>query len=136
MAKFGFGHSIDDHVFSDLFDSVDEVIGFAEQVWKDRDKDYFYDDKHSIITVWYVRELDISEFVPDIDDIAGRIEEMFYDECPLEYELKVEIVDRDAAKADWRAFVGKYFRLPCKYVSDGEVGRYDLKAHKWIKEDE
>lgn len=135
MAKFGFGRN-DDHVFGDLFGSVDEVIGFAQRAYDQDDGRYFHDEEHPVIHVFSIRDLAVTEFMPSLDDIAEEMADKFFDEYPIDCADGVKIPDRKSAEADWEAFVEKHFRLPYTSVADDIIGRYDLKAHRWLKEDE
>lgn len=133
--KMLFGFGIDDiSLFAETFDTVDELIGFAEKEYDEHNDEYFDEDQHCIL-VSYVKKVSASDFAPSLDDIADQMTDKFYSEHNINDNSVVTYYPKDEAEKEWKAFVEKYFDIPYTLIGYANVGWYDLNEHKWIKKD-
>lgn len=78
--KYGFGLS-ETECFSDMFDSIDELIAFAQDAYEHPDGNYLdedLDDYPDVIWVGIIEEVNVTQFAPSLDDIADQITDQFY----------------------------------------------------------
>jgi len=130
---FGFG--VDDtKLFAETFDTVDELIEFAQKEYDEQNDVYFYEDQHCIL-VSHVMKVSASDFAPSLDAIADQMTDMFYSEHNIDDYSDVTYYPKDEAEKEWKAFIEKYFDIPCTLIGYADVGWYDLKNHKWIEKD-
>lgn len=134
MAKYGFGRS-EEHVFGDTFDSVEQVIEFAQRAFDEKNEEYFDDKDRCFIYVFSIVELSVTEFMPSLDDIADSMTDSLYGEHNVDSDAEVTYGPKEEAKKEYEAFIKKYFALPFNLVADGIIGKYDLKKHCWLKEE-
>ena len=135
--KYGFGLS-DTECFTDMFDSIDEVIAFAQDAYDHPDGNYWdedMDDYTDVILVGIIEEVNVTQFAPSLDDIADQITDQFYCEHNVDDDDVCHINSREEAEKEWKAFVEKYFELPSNtsVVINWTIGRYDLKTHEWVE---
>lgn len=130
-----FGFSVDDtKLFVETFDTVDELIEFAQKEYDEQNDEYFDEDQHCIL-VSYVKEVSASDFAPSLDDIADQMTDKFYSEHNIDDDSDVTYNPKDEAEKEWKAFIEKYFDIPYTLIGYADVGWYNLKEHKWIKND-
>ena len=127
---FGFGVN-DTRLFGETFDTVEELIEFAQKEFDEENEDYFDEDQHCIL-VSHVEEVSASEFAPSLDDIADDMTDRFYTQHPIDEDDEVHYSNKEEAKKEWEAFIEKYFDIPCTLIGYADVGWYDLKEHKWL----
>ncbi len=129
---FGFG--VDDtKLFAETFDTVDELIEFAQKEYDEQNDEYFDEDQNCIL-VSYVKEVSASDFAPSLDDIADQMTDKFYSEHNIDDDSDVTYNPNDEAEKEWKAFIEKYFDIPYTLIGYADVGWYNLKEHKWIDE--
>jgi hypothetical protein len=136
--KYCFGLS-QERCGTDTFDTIDELLEFAEKCYKDCDGEYwdydgctFPDDYKSVIYIGIACEVEPKDFAPSLDDIADQMTDSFYSEHPIDDDQDVQITDRKEAEKAWDEFVTKYFELPCSITATW-IGTYDLKKHDWVE---
>lgn len=135
--KYGFGIS-ETECFTDMFDSIDELIAFAQDAYEHPDGNYWdedWDDYPDVIWVGIIEKVNVTQFAPSLDDIADQMTDQFYCEHNIDDDDTCHISNREEAEKEWKAFVEKYFELPnnTSVVINWTIGRYDVKAHKWIE---
>jgi hypothetical protein len=134
--KYGFGLS-DTECFCDMFDTVEEVIEFADGCYKNPDGNYWdedMDDYPDCIYIGTIEHHTASDFAPSLDDIADQMTDSFYCEYNIDDNKDVSILNRKDAEVEWKAFIEKYFEIPGTYMATWNVGIYDLKEHKWVEQ--
>lgn len=132
--KYGFG--IDDtHCETEMFDSIEEVLEYAQASWDEQDGNPFDSDcdYSGCIYVGTIEHYAPSDFAPDIDDIADTMTDKFYSEHNIDDDADVQVYKRKEAEAELKAFINKYFDIPCTYIASWNVGCYDLKERKWVE---
>lgn len=128
-----FGFSVDDtKLFDETFDTVDELIEFAQKEYDEQNDEYFDEDQHCIL-VSYVKEVSASDFAPSLDDIADQMTDKFYSEHNIDDDSDVTYNPKDEAEKEWKAFIEKYFDIPYTLIGYADVGWYNLKEHEWIE---
>lgn len=128
---FGFG--VDDtKLFAETFDTVDELIKFAQKEYNEQNEEYFDEDQHCIL-VSYVKQVSASDFAPSLDDIADQMTDKFYSEHNIDDDSDVTYNPKDEAEKEWKAFIEKYFDIPYTLIGYAYVGWYNLKEHEWIE---
>ena len=131
--KYAFGVS-DTHCKADLFDTIEEVIEYAQASWDDKDGNPFDEDCDYTGCI-YVGTADIYEpadFAPSLDDIADKMTDKFYSDHNIDDDQVVTFCRKEEARKEWREFVNKYFDIPCTIIANWNVGIYDLKERKWV----
>ena len=128
---FGFGVN-DTKLFAETFDTVEELIEFAQKEYDEQNEDYFDEDEHCIL-VSHVEEVSASEFAPSLDDIADQMTDRFYCQHPINDDADCDYSNKEEAEKEWKAFIEKYFDIPCTLIGYADVGWYNLKEHKWIE---
>jgi len=131
---FGFGVN-DTRLFAETFDTVEELIEFAQKEYDNQNEDYFDEDQHRIL-VSYVKEVSAWDFAPSLDVIADDMTDRYYSEHNLDEDAEVDYSPKDEARKEWEAFVKKYFEVPFTLIGYANVGWYDLKEHKWEEKKE
>ena len=129
---FGFGVN-DTNIFEDTFDTVEELIEFAQKEFDGENGDYFDDEDVHCILVSHVKKVRPYDFAPSLDDIADQMTDRFYSEHAIDDDAEVNYSPREEAKKEFEAFIEKYFDIPCTLIGYAYVGWYDLKEHKWIE---
>ena len=132
--KYGFGLS-DTECFCDEFDTIEELIAFAEDAYKNPDGNYWDEDMDIYPTQIYVGTIEKhkpSDFAPSIEEIADNITDSFYCNVNIDETESVKVYNKTDAEEEWKRFVNKYFSLPCDYTTDW-FGIYDLEKHEWVK---
>ena len=131
--KFGFGTS-ETHCEADMFDTVEELLEFAQASWDKKDGNPFDSDCEYSGCIWVgtAETFEPSDFAPSLDDIADQMTDQFYCEHNIDDDADVQIDKRKEAEEEWKSFVNKYFDLPCT-MSCNWFGMYDLKEHKWLE---
>jgi hypothetical protein len=132
--KYGFGLS-DTECFGDMFDTVEELLAFAQDAYENPDGNYWDEDMEDYTPLIYVGTIERhkpSDFAPSIEDIAGEIADSFYCQHNIDDNEDVLISDKIEAKKEWDDFVNKFFSLPCQYTTSW-FGIYDLEKHEWAK---
>lgn len=133
-ALFGFGLN-DTRIFADTFNSVEELIDFAQTEYDNENSDYFDDEDEYSILVSKVKHLTPSEFAPSLSDIADQMTDRFYSEHNIDDDAEADYHPRQEAEEKWKEFVEKYFDIPCTLVGYADVGWYNLKERKWIEKE-
>ena len=129
--KYGFG--IDDtHCETDMFDSIEEVLEYAQASWDEQDGNPFDSDcdYSGCIYVGTIERYEPSDFAPSLDDIADTMTDKFYCDHNIDDDADVQYYHRKEAEEEWKKFVNKYFDIPCTHIANWNVGIYDLKEHK------
>lgn len=135
--KYGFGLS-DTECFADEFDTVEELIAFAQEAHDNPDGNYWDEDwdeeeyAHSI-HVCVIERVNAMDFAPTLRDIADQMTDSFYSYHNIDDDAEVSFFPRKEAEEAYKAFIEKYCDMPCKVVCSWAVGVYDLKEHKWIE---
>lgn len=132
--KFGFGLNTN-HCFSELFDTVEEVIEFAQEKYDSQDEDYFNKDDEHCIYVGTAEEVSVLDYAPSIDDILDQMTDSFYSDHNIDDDDNCHITDkREIVEKEYHDFISKYFELPgnISFTTYWNIGRYDLKKHKWL----
>ncbi len=135
--KYGFGLS-ETECFCDMFDSIDELIAFAQDAYEHPDGNYWdedMDDYTGVIWAGTIEEVNVTQFAPSLNDIADQITDQFYCEHNVDDDDVCHIYNREEAEKEWKAFVAKYFELPgnTSVVTNWTIGRYDLKTQEWVE---
>ena len=134
MVKYGFGLS-DTECFCDMFDTVEELLEFAQDAYENPDGNYWNEDMDEYTAQIYVGTIEKhvpSDFAPSIDEIADDITDSFYNEHNIDENEPVKVFNKTEAEEEWKRFIDKYFSLPCGYTTDW-IGVYDLEKHEWVK---
>ena len=134
ITKYGFGLS-DTECFCDMFDTVDELLSFAQDAYQNPDGNYWDKDMDEYPTQIYVGTIEKhapSDFAPSIDEIAYDITDSFYNEHNIDDNEPVKVYNKKEAEEEWKRFIDKYFSLPCDYTTDW-FGVYDLEKREWTK---
>ena len=132
--KYAFGTS-DTYCEADLFDTIEEVIEYAQSSWDDKDGNPFDEDCDYTDCI-YVGTADIYEpadFAPSLDDIADQMTDKFYCDHNIDEDQDVTFCRKEEAQKEWREFINKYFDIPCTIIANWNIGIYDLKEHKWVE---
>ena len=132
--KFGFGLN-DNECFCDEFDTIEELIAFAEDAYKNPDGNYWDEDLDDYPTKIYVGTIEKhkpSDFAPSIEDIGDIITDSFYNQNPIDSTEDVGVSNRIEAEKEFKDFIDKYFSLPCTHTTDW-FGVYDLEKHEWVE---
>lgn len=132
--KYAFGTS-ETRCEADLFDTIEEVIEYAQASWDDKDGNPFdeYCDYSGRIYVGTAETYEPADFAPSLDDIADQMTDMFYSDHNIDDDADVQISKRKEAEEKWKAFVNEHFDIPCTIIANWNVGIYDLKEHKWVE---
>ena len=134
--KFGFGLH-DTHCFGETFDTVDEVIKFAQEEYDSQYSDYFNDDDDEhFIYVGTAEEVSVLDYAPSIDDILDQMTDSFYCAHNIDDDDNCHITDkREIVEKEYHDFISKYFELPnnISLTTFWNVGVYDLKKHEWVE---
>ena len=121
-----------------LFDSVEELIQYAQASWDSKDGNPFDEDcdYSGLINIMVANILEPYEFAPSLRDIASQMSDKFYDRyCSID-DADVYVSNSDELEKEWEAFVNKHFNLPINIVSDKDIGTYDLLNRKWVKKNQ
>ena len=132
--KYGFGLS-DTECFCDEFDTIEELIAFAENAYKNPDGNYWDEDMDDYLSQIYVGTIERhqpSDFAPSLEEVAGSITDSFYCKHSIDDNEDVRVIGHQDAEKEWEAFVNKHFSLPCDYTTDW-FGIYDLEKHEWVE---
>lgn len=132
--KFGFGLNIN-HGFDDTFDTVDEVIEFAQEKYDSQNEDYFNKDDGHCIYIGTVEDVSVLDYAPSIDDILDQMTDSFYCDHNIDDDDNCHITDkREIVEKEYYDFISKYFELPgsISFTICWNVGIYDLKKHEWV----
>ena len=129
--KYGFG-LCKERCFADTFDTIDDLLYFAKRQWDNLDNEYFQEDNQNIIYIGVARSYEPFDFAPSLDEIAYSMDDSFYGECNIDDDEIVRVHDKEKAKEEYKAFINKYFELPCTIVCHW-IGTYDLKGNDWVE---
>ena len=132
--KFGFGLNAS-HCYSETFDTVEEVIEFAQEKYDSQDEDYFNKDDEHCIYVGTAEEVSVLDYAPSIEDILDQMTDSFYCDHNIDDDDNCHITDkREIVEKEYHDFISKYFELPgnISFTTYWNVSRYDLKKHKWL----
>ena len=132
--KFGWGIN-ETHCENDTYDTVEELLEYAQASWDEKDGNPFDSDCEysGAIYVGIARTFEPADFAPSLDDIADTMTDKFYCENNIYDDADVQVYHNREAEAEWKAFVNKYFDIPCTIVTNWCIGLYDLKEHKWLE---
>lgn len=133
--KFGFGLT-DTHCFSETFDTVDEVIEFAQEKYDTQNEDYFIEDNEHCIYVGTAEKVSVLDYAPSIDDILDQMTDSFYSDHNIDDNDYCHITDkRELVEKEYHDFISKYFELPnnISLVAFWNIGVYDLEKHEWVE---
>lgn len=132
--KYAFGMS-DTRCEADLFDTIEEVIEYAQASWDDKDGNPFDEDcdYSGCIYVGTAETYEPADFAPSLDDIADQMTDRFYCDHNIDDDADVQYYKKEEAQKEWREFINKYFDIPCTIIANWNVGIYDLKEHKWVE---
>ena len=128
--QFAFGTD-EERCESDKFDSVQELLEYAQSSWDEMDGNPFDEDCEysGLIWVGVVEDFEPADFV-SLDGIADDMTDKFYCQYPIDDNSDVQILNKEEAKKALREFANKYFDLPCRWTFNW-FGVYDLTEHKW-----
>lgn len=132
---YGFGVNGTD-LFENTFETVDELLEFAQKEYADKYSNYFDDEDQHCIFVSVVKNVTPSDFAPSLDDIADQMTDRFYSEHNIADDAKVSYYPEEEAKKEWKAFIEKYFDIPYTLIGYADVGCYDLKERRWVEKKE
>lgn len=130
---FGFGVN-DTQLFGETFETVGELIAFAQTEYDNENSDFFDEEDQCRILVSKVKKVSPSDFAPSLDDIAEQMTDRFYSEHAIDDDAEASYYPKEEAEKEWTAFVEKYFDIPCTLIGYADVGWYDLKEHCWVEE--
>lgn len=132
--QFAFGIEEDGPCVGGKFNSIDELLEYAQSSWDEMDGNPFDEDceYRGRIYVGVVNDYEPSDFAPSLDSIADDMTDNFYSEYPIDDDADVQINNRKEAEEEWKKFVNKYFETPCGWTCTW-FGVYDLKEHKWCE---
>lgn len=118
-----------------LFDSVEELIEYAQASWDNMDGNPFDEDcdYSGLINIVVADILKPYDFAPSLQDIASQMSDKFYDRYCTFDDADVDVSNSDELEKEWEVFVNKHFDLPINIVSDRNIGTYDLANHKWVE---
>lgn len=132
--KYCFG-LCQERCFGDTFDTIEELVEFAEDCWKNPDGNYWDEDMDDYTDTIFIGVADFPtphDVAPSLNDIADQMTDSFYCEYHIDDDADVLILNRQEAEKEWKEFVNKYFELPhsmtCRWI-----GTYDLKKHDWVE---
>lgn len=131
--KYCFGLN-QEHHGGDTFDSIEELIEYAENAYKNPDGHYWdedMDDYPETIFIGVAHFHSPKDFAPSLGNIADQMTDSFYCECNVDDDADVQIVNRREAEEAWEAFVEKYFEIPHTMTAVW-IGMYDIKEKKWV----
>jgi len=94
---FGFGVN-DTNIFGDTFDTVEELIEFAQKEFDGENGDYFDDEDVHCILVSHVKKVRPFDFAPSLDDIADQMNDRFYSEHAIDDDAEVGYYPKEDAK--------------------------------------
>ena len=133
--KIKYGWGIDEtHCEAESYDTVEELLEYAQASWDDKDGNPFDEDCEysGTIHVGVMEYFEPADFAPSLDSIADDMTDQFYSEHNIDDDADVQINNRKEAEQAWKEFVNKYFELPgtccCNWF-----GLYDLEEHKWLE---
>ena len=128
---YGFGLD-EEHCECDTFETVEEVLEYAQSSWDEMDGNPFDSDcdYSGLIYVGVMESFTESDFAPSLDWIADHMTDALYCEHFGGDFGDVQILNKKEAEEKWKEFVGKYFELPA-HCSCSWFGIYDLKEHRW-----
>lgn len=136
---FKYAFSLNDtDIEEGLFDSVEELIQYAQASWDSKDGNPFDEDceESGLINIVVANILEPYDLAPSLQDIASQMSDKFYDRyCTIDDE-DVYVSNSDELEKEWEAFVNKHFSLTINIVSDKNIGTYDLANHKWVKKNQ
>ena len=119
----------------DDFDTIEELIAFADACYKDPDGDYWddcADEYPQVIFIGISHSIVPKDFAPSLDSIADQMTDSFYCEHNIDDDAEVQIKNRKEAQEAWDAFVDKFFEMPHSKTCTW-IGEYDIKEHKWLQ---
>ncbi len=130
--KYAFGTD-DTHCEADLFDTIEEVIEYAQSSWDDKDGNPFDEDcdDTGYIYVGTAETFEPADFAPSLDEIADGMADKFYSNHNIDCDDNVHYYKKEEAQKEWREFINKYFNIPCTIIANWNVGIYNLKERKW-----
>ena len=131
---YNFG-TCDEQCGTDTFETIEELIEFAEDCYKNADGDYWddcADDYPDVIFIGIAHPIEAKDFAPSLDDIADKMTDKFYCVYNIDDDSEVDIRNKKEAQEAWNTFVDKYFEMPHTITSTW-IGQYNIKEHKWIK---
>jgi hypothetical protein len=130
--KFGFG--IDqDTCETDMFDSVDELLMYAQYSWDNMDGNTFddCDDYTGCIFVGTIKKIEPFDVAPSLDYLTDILTDQFYCDYSIDDDDVVRVCNKEEAEKAWKEFVNKYFELPAQVIGTWNIGIYNLKDHCW-----
>lgn len=133
--KFGWG-TCEEHCEADTYDTVNELLEAAQESWDNMDGNPFDSDCEysGCIYVGIAESFEPADFAPSLDDIADQMTDRFYSDHNIDDDADVKVYhNRSQAEQEWKAFINKYFDIPCTIITNWCIGLYDLKEHKWIE---
>lgn len=135
--KYAFGTEIT-HCEADLFDTIEELIEYAQFSWDEKNGNPFDEDGDytGCIYVGTAETYEPADFAPSLDDIAGQMTGTllhFQNGVPIYDDQDVTYCKKEEAQEEWCEFINKYFDIPCTIIANWNVGIYDLKEHKWVE---
>ena len=134
--KYGFGLS-DTECFTNEFDTVDELIAFAQEAHDHPDGNYWDEDWEGpeyahCIYIGVIKRITPTDYAPSLADIAEQMTDRFYCNHNIDDDQDVTFHPVKEAEEAWRTLVEKYFEMPCQVVCNNAVGIYNLQDHKWV----
>lgn len=102
IVKYGFGLS-DTECFCDEFDTIEELIAFAEDAYKNQDGNYWDEDMDIYPAQIYVGTIEKhapSDFAPSIVEIADDITDSFYNEQNIDENEPVKVFNKTEAEKE------------------------------------
>lgn len=132
----------DDEFFDVKFGSVDELIAFVENAWKEREtnKDFFRYDKdkewHSKICVGIGEPVSVSFYAPTVQDIIDSITESYNIVTNYKHKGKTcEILtSMEKLNSDYVKILNSNLVLPGRVnMVACWFGCYDVDKHDWVE---
>lgn len=129
--KFGFGLE-ETECESETFDTVEELIEYAQKSWDNMDGNPFDNDCDytGCIFIGTAKTLSPSDVAPTLEDITDMMTDRLYCYYNVDNDEDVHFYNKPEVEKEWHDFINKYFRLPFSIVVNW-FGVYDLKNKIW-----
>ena len=89
--KYCFGTS-EERCGTDTFDSIEELISFADSCYKDADGNYWdedADDYPEVIYIGITHEIKAKDYAPTLEEIADEMTDAFYSKWNVDEDERV-----------------------------------------------
>lgn len=120
---------------TDTFSTIEALIEFAEDCYKNADGYYWddcADDYPEVIFIGIAHWISAKDFAPSLDDIADQMTDSFYCTYNIDDDAEVDVRKKEEAQEAWDVFVEKYFEMP-HMITSTWIGQYNIKEHRCVK---